>query len=291
MTGSLPRRRPGAILVLTVAGVVAAQSMAGPAAAGPMLSAPSLPDRSVAAQPMLSAPSPAARSVTAQPMLTAAVAASQVAAEPSASVRPAVAEPSGAAPVGVRAVGVRAVAAEPMAAGAVVAALKGAAPRNTIPGAGTYLVGKDFNAGVYRSVGNSSCYWARASDAGGSIGSVIANDIGSGQRLVYVKPTDKVFRTSGCKTWTRVTSAVINSKSKRTAIPGNGVYFVGSDFVPGTYRSTGNADFCYWERSRSADGASSSIIANDISKGQLVVTIGPGGVFQTSRCATWTRIG
>ncbi|WP_250033205.1 hypothetical protein [Paractinoplanes maris] len=166
-----------------------------------------------------------------------------------------------------------------------------AAPRTTIPGSGTYLVGKDFQAGVYRSVGNDSCYWQRATDATGATSSIIANDIGGGQRLVYVRPTDKVFKSSSCKQWIRVTPAAMTVKSTRTTIPGNGVYFVGSDFVPGTYRSSGNKEYCYWERSRSADGASSNIIANEISEGQLVVTITAGGVFKSSSCTTWTKIG
>jgi hypothetical protein len=167
-----------------------------------------------------------------------------------------------------------------------------AAPRNIIPGSGTYLVGKDFAAGVYRSTGNSSCYWERASNASGSPSSIIANDIGSGQRLVYVRATDKVFKTSRCGTWKRVLSSVLKSRSTRKTILGNGSYLVGSDFLPGTYRSSGNTESCYWERARSADGAAGSIIANDISKGQLIVTIsGSDSVFQTSRCKTWTRIG
>ncbi|MBL7254106.1 hypothetical protein [Paractinoplanes lichenicola] len=152
------------------------------------------------------------------------------------------------------------------------------------------MVGKDFAAGVYRSVGNSSCYWQRATNATGAMSSIIANDIGGGQRLVYVKPTDKVFKTSGCKTWTRVTAAAMSVKSTKTTIAGNGVYFVGSDFLPGTYRSAANVDFCYWERARSADGASTSTIANEFAKGQLLVTITPGGVFQSSGCNTWTRV-
>jgi hypothetical protein len=175
---------------------------------------------------------------------------------------------------------------------ATIAHSAAAAPGNTIPGSGTYLVGKDFQAGVYRSTGNDSCYWERARNAGGAFSSIIANDIGSGQRLVYVRSADKVFTTSRCHTWTRVFSSVAKSKSKRTTIPGNGSYLVGSDFVPGTYRSRGNTDYCYWERARSADGTSGSIIANGISTGQLVVTIGArDSVFGSSRCAAWKRIG
>jgi len=172
----------------------------------------------------------------------------------------------------------------------VGAAPVAAAAKNTIPGVGTYLVGKDFEAGVYRSIGNSSCYWQRATDASGSTGSIIANDIGHGQRLVYVRPTDKVFKTSNCRPWARVTGAAMNVKSRKATIPGNGAHFVGSDFRPGTYRSVGNKEYCYWERSRSADGASSNIIANEISQGQLIVTITAGGIFKSSGCTTWTRL-
>lgn len=167
-----------------------------------------------------------------------------------------------------------------------------AAARNTIPGSGTYLVGKDFSAGVYRSTGNTSCYWERAKDASGSLNSTIANDIGSGQRLVYVRPADRVFKTSRCHIWVRVFSSVMRIKSKKTTIPGNGSYLVGSDFLPGTYRSIRNTSSCYWERARSADGTSGSTIANGISTGQLVVSISAGdSVFKSSRCAAWTRIG
>jgi hypothetical protein len=181
--------------------------------------------------------------------------------------------------------------------GILAAVLTGATPataaaRNTIPGSGTYLVGKDFQAGVYRSTSNSSCYWERASNASGSLSSILANDIGSGQRLVYVRSTDRIFKTSGCHTWNRVFSSVLKTRSTRTTILGNGAYLVGSDFRPGTYRSTGNSGSCYWKRARSADGTLGSIIANGISTGQLVVTISAtDSVFETSRCTTWRRIG
>ncbi|AGZ40642.1 hypothetical protein [Actinoplanes friuliensis] len=167
-----------------------------------------------------------------------------------------------------------------------------AAPRNTIAGSGTYLVGRDFNAGIYRSTGNTSCYWQRAKNAGGSLSSIIANDIGDGQRLVTVRATDKVFKTSRCRTWVRVLTPALKTKSRKTTIPGNGAYLVGSDFLPGTYRSSGNTQSCYWERARSADGTSAGIIANEISTGQLIAEISAtDAVFKTSRCATWRRVG
>jgi hypothetical protein len=165
-----------------------------------------------------------------------------------------------------------------------------AAPGDTIPGTGTYAVGKDFPAGVYRSTGNTSCYWQRAKDASGSFESIIANDFGGGQRLVYVRSTDKYFKTSDCGAWALIPGSTLTSKSTATTISGTGWYLVGADFVPGTYRSTGNTEACYWARTRSADGEFGSIIANDVSTGQMVVTIdGSDVVFQTSGCTTWTR--
>jgi hypothetical protein len=74
-------------------------------------------------------------------------------------------------------------------------------------------------------------------------------------------------------------------------VPGNHV--VGQHIVAGTY-STNAADGCYWERTRSFDGSSAAIIANDfVSPGAaLVVTIGPSdvGFYTDSDCGTWTRL-
>jgi hypothetical protein len=179
-----------------------------------------------------------------------------------------------------------------LAATTAAASPAAAGPASTIPGDGTFLVGTDFTAGVFRSTGNSFCYWQRSKDASGTLDSIIANDIGSGQRLVYVRTTDKVFKTSGCSTWKRVLTAEIETPSKNTTIPGDGSYLVGADFLPGTYRSSGNTGSCYWQRARSADGTLDSIIANDISTGQVVVTVNATDiVFGTTGCAGWTRIG
>ena len=69
---------------------------------------------------------------------------------------------------------------------------------------------------------------------------------------------------------------------------GSGMYLVGSDIQPGTYRS-GGGDFCYWERLSGTGGSFSEIIANDISDGPSIVTISPTDVaFDSSGCGTWT---
>ena len=70
-----------------------------------------------------------------------------------------------------------------------------------------------------------------------------------------------------------------------------GMFAVGSDIAPGTYRSTGNKDAsCYWERTKDADHSLRSIIANNNVTGTAVVTIGPGDAyFKTTGCGDWKK--
>lgn len=78
------------------------------------------------------------------------------------------------------------------------------AAANTIPGDGTYLVGVDIKPGTYRSTGNDLCYWERDKSADGNFGSIIANDNVTGQGIVTIKSTDKVFTSNNCNDWKRV---------------------------------------------------------------------------------------
>lgn len=71
----------------------------------------------------------------------------------------------------------------------------------------------------------------------------------------------------------------------------DGLYHVGEDVAPGTYRlaePVTGADFCYWKKSKDAEGE--NIIDNDLaSTGRLQVTIKRGQWFETSRCGTWVK--
>jgi len=74
---------------------------------------------------------------------------------------------------------------------------------NTIPGDGTFLVGKDVKPGTYRMTGpksGSSCYWQRSGDASGT--NIIANDNIAGPAVVDIKSSDVAFKTSRCAAWT-----------------------------------------------------------------------------------------
>ena len=68
----------------------------------------------------------------------------------------------------------------------------------TIP-AGTYLVGRDIQAGRYRGEAGTgvleSCYWARLKDVTGSLNSIIANNNSNGQFFVEVRQSDFALST------------------------------------------------------------------------------------------------
>jgi hypothetical protein len=161
-------------------------------------------------------------------------------------------------------------------------------------GDGDYQVGSDVKPGTYRTSGNGAddnCYWERARDAKGEMDSLLANDNVTGTSYVTIKPTDKLFKSSGCKDW-----EAVDPKAKGTpasSMDGDGGMFkVGADIAPGTYRSTGNSadDNCYWERTKDAAHGLNSIIANDNVTGTAVVTISPSDAyFKTSGCGDWKK--
>lgn len=161
-----------------------------------------------------------------------------------------------------------------------------------IAGDGEYQVGSDVKPGTYRTTGNTDdmCYWERAKDAKGETDSLLANDNVTGTSYVTIKPTDKIFKSSGCKDW-----EAVDPKAKGTpasSMDGDGgMYKVGTDIAPGTYKSTGNADdSCYWERTKDAEHGLDSITANDNVTGTAVVTISPGDAyFKTTGCGAWKK--
>jgi hypothetical protein len=66
---------------------------------------------------------------------------------------------------------------------------------------GTYLVGRDIEAGTYRGMAGDvvleSCYWARLSNVSGD-DDILANDNATGQYFIEVLPTDFALKV-GCE--------------------------------------------------------------------------------------------
>jgi hypothetical protein len=79
----------------------------------------------------------------------------------------------------------------------------------------------------------------------------------------------------------------------KTTMETDGTYRVGTDIVPGAYRSAGpspegTAD-CYWARLNSLN--ETHIIDSDISTGPQVVTIRPSDkAFLTHNCLPWQKV-
>jgi hypothetical protein len=65
---------------------------------------------------------------------------------------------------------------------------------------------------------------------------------------------------------------------------------VGTDIVPGTYRTSGGlGGACYWARLRDSD--TDRIVANDLKNGPMTVNIRASDYqFDTRGCQTWTKI-
>ncbi|WP_030748084.1 hypothetical protein [Streptomyces griseus] len=162
----------------------------------------------------------------------------------------------------------------------------------TIDGDGDFEVGSDVEAGLYRSTGNedAGCYWERAKDAKGELDSILANDNVTGTAYVEIKKSDKFFKSTGCGTWEAVDAKATGTP--RSELKGDGGMFkVGVDVAPGTYKSTGNKDAaCYWERSKDAGHGIDSILANDNVTGTAIVKItAKDGYFKSTGCGDWTK--
>ncbi|SNX61741.1 hypothetical protein SAMN06272735_3488 [Streptomyces sp. TLI_55] len=161
-------------------------------------------------------------------------------------------------------------------------------------GDGQFQVGSDVKPGTYRTSGNEDgmCYWERAKDASGEMDSLLANDNVTGTSYVTIKATDKIFKSSDCNDWEAVDTAAKGSPASKMAGDG-GMFRVGADIAPGTYKSTGNEDdMCYWERTKDAEHGLDSIIANDNVSGSAVVTISAKDTyFKTSGCTDWKKTG
>ncbi|MGW7208059.1 hypothetical protein [Streptomyces sp. NPDC054837] len=161
-------------------------------------------------------------------------------------------------------------------------------------GDGDFQVGADIKPGTYRTSGNDDgmCYWERAKDSSGEMDSLLANDNVTGTSYVTVKASDKLFKSSDCNDWEAVDTKAKGSPAATMAGDG-GMFRVGADIAPGTYKSTGNKDdMCYWERAKDAEHGLDSIIANDNVTGSAVVTISASDTyFKTSGCTDWKKTG
>lgn len=86
-----------------------------------------------------------------------------------------------------------------------------------------------------------------------------------------------------------VPPAPAKTTAKPVTLDGDGTYLVGTDILPGRWKTAGT-DFCYWARLKNDTGDLGSIIANHAGAGPSTVTVkATDGAFSTTGCGTWTR--
>lgn len=152
---------------------------------------------------------------------------------------------------------------------------------------GNFVVGTDIQAGTYRTRSKpSACYYARLSGFSGELGEILANENTYYPAIVTIAPTDKGFKSSGCGTWTQDLSQITKDKTTFE----DGMFIVGTDIEPGTYRSSGEGS-CYYARLSGFSGSLGNISANENTESSAIVTITSSDKgFKSSGCGTWTKI-
>jgi hypothetical protein len=164
------------------------------------------------------------------------------------------------------------------------------APRTSF-GPGQYRVPTDMPAGRYYSDPNDGCHYTRVRSFGGTSADVISDNFvqfNAPQWVVDLSPTDAGFVTdANCGKWFTTPREGL----KVTITPG--MWIVGAQITPGSYRTESSAPGCSWQRLSNFGGTTDAIIANNLtnSAGPQIVTIASTDVGFSSNveCGTWSR--
>lgn len=154
-------------------------------------------------------------------------------------------------------------------------------------GDGTYQVGTDIKPGTYRTQsGSTGCYYERLKGFSGTDSDILANNLTDYPAIVTILPTDKGFTSKNCGTWTSDLSQITTSKTTFS----DGMYIVGTDIAPGTYKNTASQG-CYYARLSGFDNTDNAILANNLTDNTAIVTISASDKgFESHNCGIWTKI-
>jgi hypothetical protein len=163
-------------------------------------------------------------------------------------------------------------------------------PRTSF-GPGQYRVPADIPVGRYYSDPANGCHFARVRSFGGTPSEAIVDQVlnfDAGQWIVDLLATDAGFVTDvNCSFWfTTPRRGLLTSITP-------GMWIIGAQITPGTYRADNSTQGCYWQRVSNFTGAGDAVIANQFvtSPGVQLVTIAAtdAGFSATAECGTWTR--
>lgn len=152
-------------------------------------------------------------------------------------------------------------------------------------GDGGHIIGEDVQPGIYRSTGDSFCYWARLRGFSGELDDIIANGTNTPE-IVAISSTDVGFEAQGCGQWLPLD---LTAPSAPAITFGDGTYQVGVHIQPGRYVAAAGGDLCYWARFSDFSQELDGIIANGLNPS--VVDIAPTDAgFSTFGCGTWVLL-
>ena len=168
--------------------------------------------------------------------------------------------------------------------------LEPTAPRTSF-GPGQYRVGPDIPAGRYYSDPSRECHFQRVRAFGGAQSDTIVDTIvnfDAAQWIVDLLATDVGFVTdANCGTWFTTPRRGLSP----TIAPG--LWIIGAQITPGTYRAENSTQGCYWQRVSNFTGGIDAMIASGLASGpgvQLVTIDSTDAGFSTNiECGTWTR--
>lgn len=147
-------------------------------------------------------------------------------------------------------------------------------------GVGTYLVGTDIEAGLYRVVLTETSmnigYVERSSGVSMDSSEILANIVLTGDGYVEIKETDAAVKLTGVELFPVSLDEL--TPDIKTEVS-DGIYLVGYDINPGTYKvevTETVVNMGYVERTSSVAMNFSDIIANEVFQGQGYIEVKEG---------------
>lgn len=172
-----------------------------------------------------------------------------------------------------------------------------------------FVVGVDVVPGIYRTVEEQvpdgrdggvlfdrSCKFGQYSDADGGLDALIAGGTADGGRPTLTLSEGHLVRTQRCGAWERVDEADLfdDPEAAPTTVT-DGMWLVGEDLRPGTYRTDTEfteeyveGAFCAWEvDSTWTDWDAEILEVSFAGPGPGEVTLATGQQFVSDECGTW----
>jgi hypothetical protein len=135
----------------------------------------------------------------------------------------------------------------------------------------------------------SFCSWETKSAFTNSFDDIVDIDIGSGQRIMEINSLAVGVETNGCGSWVRLADI---PTARKSSVPGDGLWSVQKQIVPGLYRASAGTEGCYWGFSSDFTQDFGSLIDNyfDYLPNPIVQIYSDDVAFESDGCGSWTRI-